>query len=86
MRHRWLYRSMILSDVGGYGPAPPTIARKVSTTTLGRVSLPGADGVWKPIPLGGPSHQCVVHDEDDDRPDDGDEYAPQINTGDTCRA
>jgi len=26
----------------------------------------------------------MVYDEDDDRSDNGDQYAPQINTGDTC--
>ena len=82
MRHPWLHRSTTPSDV--VAADRPTIARKVSRQLEGQVfQEPG--GLWKPTPLGGPSHQCVVHDEDDDRPYDGDQYAPQINTGDTGR-
>src|SRR5215469_936796 len=35
--------------------------------------------------LGGPGDQCMVYDENDNRSDNGDKYAPQIDTSDTGR-
>ena len=70
--------------------APPSKGYEKPPTQTGRRSagVPGtrtASSQAANLFLGGPSHQCMVYDEDDDRSDNGDENTPQVDTGDSCR-
>ena len=66
-------------EVGARGTVAPPSMHGKSADPRG-----GVQGFREPEPrpskplrfLGGPSNQRMVYDEDDDRSDDGDEYAP----------